>query len=277
MNSLREPVPDAGATAPDGVVTHRVLRHDPAATIAADDLLAVETPVALVFNGVSHAVMMATPADLDDFARGFALTEGIVDAPGDIYGIDVVGGAAGIEIQVEIASRNFVRLKERRRSMAGPTGCGLCGVDDLDALDLRPRRVDRPVWLGSFDESRIGAAMARLAQLQPLNALTGAIHAAGWADVEGKLLAVREDVGRHNALDKLLGWRAVEGSGSTHAGFVVMSSRASVELVRKCARLDVAMLATISAPTSLAVEVATDTGVRLYGFCRGDRWVRYVS
>ncbi|CAN5229481.1 formate dehydrogenase accessory sulfurtransferase FdhD [soil metagenome] len=262
-------------TDPEGVTHRAVLRLDRDARAEADDSLAIETPVALVFNGISHAVMMATPADLEDFARGFTLTEGLVDDVGDIYGIETVGGDRGIELQIEIASRMFVRLKERRRSMAGPTGCGLCGIDDLDALDLRPPRVVPPAWLADFDAAAIARAMRELAGRQPLNALTGGVHAAGWADPQGALIEVREDVGRHNALDKLLGALAVRKL-TPDDGFVVMSSRASVELVRKCARLGVPLLATISAATSLAVEVATDTGVRLHGFSRGDRSVQYT-
>ncbi|CAN5286828.1 formate dehydrogenase accessory sulfurtransferase FdhD [soil metagenome] len=263
-------------TFPDGVNQRAVIRFEHGEATAADDTLAIETPVALVFNGISHAVMMATPADLEDFARGFTLTEGLVDEPGDIYGIEVLGGERGIELQVEIASRMFVRLKERRRSMAGPSGCGLCGIDDLDALDLRPKQVTAPGWLAGFDETAIARAMRELGEQQPLNALTGGIHAAGFADPQGRVLAVREDVGRHNALDKLLGALAVLKLAPGN-GFVVMSSRASVELVRKCASQGVPLLATISAATSLAVEVAGDTGVRLHGFCRGDRSVRYAG
>ncbi len=260
----------------DATRTVDVLRCADGASAPQADRVAVETPVALVFNGISHAVMMATPRDLDDFALGFALTEGLVDAPSDVYGVDAIGDDRAIELKVEIAARMFVRLKARRRSMAGPTGCGLCGIDDLDALDLRPGRVARPGWIERFDTAALARATAGLAAQQPINATTGAVHAAGFARPDGSVVLAREDVGRHNALDKLLGALARAGIAADE-GFVVMSSRASVELVRKCARRGVPLLATISAPTSLAVDVARDSGIQLHGFCRGERSVRYAT
>jgi FdhD protein len=169
-----------------------------------------------------------------------------------------------------------MRLKERRRVLAGNTGCGLCGIDSLTQLDLQPRRRPRPPWVESLAPAVVLRAIAQLSAHQPLNAKTGAHHAAGWATPDGELVAAREDVGRHNALDKLLGWRIRERL-PLHEGFVVMSSRASYELVRKCARLGVPVLATISAPTTLAVDIAREAGLQLYGFSRGEHTVRYAD
>lgn len=259
---------------------------------ADDDQVANEVPVALVFNGISHAVMMCTPRDLEAFALGFALSEGILDTRAECFGIETrlaacapAGGEGGeggdpetpaVEVHLEIASRAFARLKERRRALVGRTGCGVCGIDSLAALDLVPEQVPRPGWLGALDARTVLAAFDGLSALQPLNAQVGSLHAAGWALPDGTLTDVLEDVGRHNALDKLLGRLAEEGRLGT-PGFVVMSSRASYELARKCARLGVPVLATISAPTALAIDIARQAGMQLWGLCRGPRAVRYAG
>lgn len=251
-----------------------VQRLSPRGVSADHDLIAAEVPVALVFNGISHAVMMATPADLEDFALGFALSEGLLTDRSECRGIEVVEVAEGIEVQLDVASAAAARLQEQRRSLAGRTGCGLCGVDSLARLDLSPEPVTPPAWAETLAPATLLRAFAQLPDRQPLNALTGAHHAAAWATPEGELTAVMEDVGRHNALDKLLGQRARQKLSNAD-GFVIMSSRASYELVRKCARLGVPVLATISAPTSLAVDIARQAGMQLYGFCRGTQVVRY--
>ncbi len=270
---------DAGIDAleelPDPTRAVTVQRIGVQATRGANDQVAVETPIALVFNGVSHAVMMATPADLEAFAMGFALSEGLLAAKGECRGIEVITGCDGLEVQLDVASAVDARLKERRRTLAGRTGCGLCGIDSLKQLDLQPEAVSLPAWLAGLQPSTVLQAFAQLPDRQPLNAVTGAHHAAAWVTPHGEVMQVMEDVGRHNALDKLLGWRALAGQRFDD-GFVVMSSRASYELVRKCARLGVPLLATISAPTSLAIDIARESGVHLYGFCRGDRAVRYA-
>jgi FdhD protein len=264
------------------------------------DSVAAEVPVALVFNGISQAVMMCTPQDLEDFALGFALSEGILDAAADCRDIAVrpvaPAGCAGpgappaawdeeapaVEVHLEISARSFARLKDRRRTLAGRTGCGVCGVDSLAALDLAPERIAEPDWLAALDLRAVRRAFADFRRLQPLNAQAGSLHAAGWALPDGRLAAVLEDVGRHNALDKLLGRLARDGrlgggAGAAVApGFVVMSSRASYELVRKCARMGIPALATISAPTGLAVRIAEQAGMRLWGLCRGDAAVLYA-
>ncbi|MDM0014608.1 formate dehydrogenase accessory sulfurtransferase FdhD [Variovorax sp. J22P168] len=256
----------------------------PAGTVRSDTL-AAEVPVALVFNGISHAVMMATPRDLEDFALGFALSEGILDRAEDCRGIEVEAidaraaglpeGMPGIEVRLEISTRSFERLKGRRRSMAGRTGCGICGVESFAALDLSAQPVAPRDWIARVDLPTVLRAFAALPAQQALNREAGSIHAAGWADLEGRLLAVLEDVGRHNALDKLLG-RLARADLLAAPGFVLMSSRGSHELVRKCARLGIAAMATISAPTAMGVRVALLDGVRLWGLCRAPRGVLYA-
>lgn len=239
----------------------------------ADDLVAEEAAVALVYNGISHAVMMASPRDLEEFALGFSLSEGIIASPSQCYGIEVEQGERGISVELEIATESFMALKDRRRSLAGRTGCGLCGVDSLAALDLQPDPLPAtpPVPVAAVLQ-----AMAQLADHQPVNRATGGCHAAGWATPDGTLQFAMEDVGRHNALDKLVGRLAQRKLLGT-PGFVVMSSRASYELVRKCARMGIGTLATVSAPSTLAVAIAQQAGLVLYGFSRGQQAVRYAG
>ncbi|MCW7539942.1 formate dehydrogenase accessory sulfurtransferase FdhD [Aquabacterium sp. A7-Y] len=240
----------------------------------ATDQLASEVPVALSFNGVSHAVMMATPADLEDFALGFALSEGLIASPAQCYGMELASGPLGCELRLEIASRAFDALKRRRRSLEGRTGCGLCGIESLAALDLQPEPLPAERALPGLGVTDVLQAFEQLSARQPLSALTGACHAAGWALPDGRLLEVAEDVGRHNALDKLIGRLARQGL-LDQPGFVIVSSRASYELVRKCARLSLPALAAISAPTTLAVDIARQAGLRLFGFCRENGAVEY--
>ena len=250
------------------------------------DTLAAEVPVALVFNGISHAVMMATPQALEEFALGFALSEGILDHIDDCRGIDIVSvdaqqaglpaGLPAVELRLEVSARSFERLKQRRRSLAGRTGCGVCGVDSFAALDLAPQCVPARDWITQVDLPTVLRAFAALPSQQALNAAAGALHAAAWATLDGQLQEVLEDVGRHNALDKLIGRLARAGQLQA-PGFVVLSSRGSHELVRKCARVGLAALATISAPTALGVQMAQASGQRLWGLCRAPRGVLYTE
>lgn len=249
------------------------------------DTLAAEIPVALVFNGVSHAVMMATPENLKDFALGFALSEGILDRIQDCRGVSLrladagaaqlPSGVPGVEVHLEISARSFERLKDRRRSMAGRTGCGVCGVESFSALDLSPERLPAHDWITRVDLPTVLSAFASLQARQHHNARSGSLHAAGWAQLDGQLAHVYEDVGRHNALDKLIGCLARSGQ-LAEPGFVVLSSRGSHELVRKCARVGLAAMATISAPTATGVQVAELAGLRLWGLCRAPRAVLYA-
>ncbi len=257
----------------------------PSEGVERDDILATEIPVALVFNGISHAVMMATPEALDDFALGFALSEGILDRADDCRGISVHAadgsvaqlppGVPGVEVHLEISTRCFERLRHRRRSMAGRTGCGVCGVESFAALDLAPERLPARDWIERVDLALVLQAFSQLGARQVHNARAGALHAAAWSGLDGQLAAVCEDVGRHNALDKLIGHLARAGRLG-EPGFVLMSSRGSHELVRKCARVGWSALATISAPTATGVQVAELAGLRLWGLCRAPRGVLYV-
>ena len=243
-----------------------------------DEIVAEEVAVALVYNGISHAVMMATPCDLEDFARGFSLTERIVEKASEIYDIEVedieVGsGGRGIEVRLKIASQRMAGLQERRRSLAGRTGCGLCGVDSLDAA-LRPVPVSQAG--GTVSRAAIERAMASLPGLQRINRMNGATHAAGWAAADGTLALVREDVGRHNALDKLGGALAKSGAAGA-GGFVVVTSRCSYEMVQKAAALGAVAIAAVSAPTSLAIETAEQAGIALVAFVREGRLTVYAN
>jgi FdhD protein len=256
----------------DGSVHRAARRLTASGDEALDEIVAEEVAVALVYNGISHAVMMATPCDLEDFARGFSLTERIVDKPSEIYDIEVEPVERGIEVRLDIAAQRMARLQERRRSLAGRTGCGLCGVDSIDAA-MRPVTVvgaAPPMSRGAIER-----AMAALPLEQRINRVNGATHAAGWARPDGALVAVREDVGRHNALDKLGG--ALAKAGAPQPGFVVVTSRCSYEMVHKAAALGAALIAAVSAPTSLAIETAEQAGIALAAFVRDGRLTVYAN
>lgn len=225
-----------------------------------------EVPVALVYNGTTQAVMMATPADIADFALGFSLTEGIVDRPGEIDSLDVLAHDTGAEARMWLAGDRARALAARRRSMAGPVGCGLCGIDSLDQA-LRPIP---PVPPGGprMTAAQVAEAVATLAGHQPLHDRTRAVHAAGfWRPGQG-MVAVREDVGRHNALDKLAGALAREGVDGA-AGAVLLTSRVSVEMVQKTAAIGARVLIAVSAPTAHAVRLADGAGLTLVAHARG--------
>jgi len=256
----------------EGSVRRLALRLTTGGRETLEETVAEEVAVALVYNGISHAVMMATPCDLEDFARGFSLTERIVERPSEIYDIEVEPVGRGIEVRLEIAAQRMAALQERRRSLAGRTGCGLCGVDSLDAA-LRPvPAVSGPQPVA---RSSIERAMAGLPEHQKISRTNGATHAAGWASADGALVAVREDVGRHNALDKLAGALADSG-GAGPGGFVVVTSRCSFEMVQKAAAIGASAIAAVSAPTSLAIETAERAGIALAAFVRDQRLTVYA-
>ena len=230
------------------------------------DVLAEETPVALVYNGISHAVMMASPADLEDFALGFSVSEGIADSKDDIGLIEPVAVTDGIEVRIELSSRAFWRLKERRRTLAGRTGCGLCGVDSLEQTvrAMVPVKSDLKVSLDA-----IHRALDNLPEAQTNNRATRSMHAAAFASPQGELKLVREDVGRHNALDKLIG--AMLRAGLDPAtGVCLITSRCSYEMVQKAVVVGFPILAAVSAPTLMARRLADQHNLTLIALARHD-------
>lgn len=237
-----------------------------------EEELVEEVPVALVYNGISHAVMLATPNDIADFALGFSLTEGILQSPAELYDVDVVELSNGIEARLDIATERFVTLKDRRRNLTGRTGCGLCGVESLDAAVRNPAPVDDGLRVAP---EAIHKALDNLSELQVIHKKTGAAHAAAFALPDGTVLYAREDVGRHNALDKLLGALA-KSKIDPKSGFVVVTSRASYEMVQKTASQGIALLAAVSAPTAYARRLAEESNVTLIGMTRGNRMTVYA-
>ena len=236
------------------------------------DRVIEETPVALVYNGVPFTVMMATPCDLEDFALGFALAEGIVEDPSEFEWVDVLRSDRGVTLQGLIPAARFEALQARRRSLAGRSGCGLCGVEALEDA-MRPL----PHVQSAMNISRdaIASGMRALARGQSLNAMTGGAHAAGFIAPDQPPI-VREDVGRHNALDKVIGALASTRPSRdtlfahTATGFAAITSRASWEMLHKAAHAGIAMVAAISAPTSLAIEAADAAGITLVAFARDE-------
>ncbi len=225
-----------------------------------------ETAIAFTFNTASYAVMMASPQDLEDFAVGFALTEGVVSSLDAIDTIEVVEEDIGIELRVWLKAKDAAEFLGRRRKMAGPTGCGLCGVESLiEAMRPPPQVGDGQV----LTPSQIMTAVNSLFPQQELNRETRAVHAAGFWDPARDLVAVREDVGRHNALDKLAGALARDGS-TAEQGLVVLTSRVSVEMVQKSAAIGAPIIAAVSAPTALAVRMADACGMTLVAIARKD-------
>ncbi len=234
--------------------------------------LAREVPVALVFNGISHVVLMASPAQLSELALGFALSEGVIDTAQDWRSATVTERALphglAFEVQAEISPRCMARLAEQRRSMAGPTGCGLCGLESLEALASFPTpQVSQALEPAQVSQAALQAAID-LPSWQLANQQCGSLHAAAWVGLNGQIAAACEDAGRHNALDKLLGTLALQEALEPSKGFPLMTSRASSELVRKCARLGLAALVTVSGPTTLAAAQAKASGLQLWAWCR---------
>ena len=225
-----------------------------------------ETALALTYNGGTYAVMMGTPQNLEDFAIGFSLSEGVVQSPEEISSIEIVDLDDGIELRMWLAEDKAGRLSERRRHIAGPTGCGLCGIDSI-AEAVRPAAI---VARGrSFDPRELMTAMAAMPPLQPINVETRAVHAAAfWTPADG-IVALREDVGRHNALDKLAGALAQARTPASE-GIVLLTSRVSVEMVQKTVAIGAGVMVAVSAPTALAVKMAEAAGITLVAVARAD-------
>jgi len=232
---------------------------------ASQRLLPAEVAVAIVHDATTTAVMMATPCDLEDFGLGFSLTEGVITRPEDIRDTEIVETELGYEVRMWLTASVGAALQARRRRIAGPTGCGLCGIDSLTEAMRPPTTVTRDLRMAPAD---IQAALAGLRDRQAVNAATRAVHAAGfWTPAEG-LTAAREDVGRHNALDKLAG--AIARGGPSPAGAVILTSRVSVEMVQKSAAIGAPVIVAVSAPTALAVRTAETAGITLVAIARDD-------
>jgi FdhD protein len=243
------------------------LAHRASGTTSANRMVPEETPVAFSFAGTTHAVMMASPADFEDFALGFSLTEGIIADPQEIEAIEVEDHGAGIDIQIRLKDQANTRFEVRRRRLAGPVGCGLCGIESIEEA---MRSVDK---VGAskltLEAEDIVRSVRLLSKVQPLHSETGAVHAAGFY-VPGKgIVMAREDVGRHNALDKLAGALAKAGINGA-SGAVVVTSRVSVEMVQKTAAIGSAFIMAVSAPTALAIRTAEEAGMTLVALVRGD-------
>ena len=249
-----------------GYVIRRVTRWRDGVADDVEDAIADEVPVAMVYNGVNFAVMMTTPHDLEDFALGFSLSEKLIDSPAALEDIDIHRLLEGIELSLRVSADSAgARIQaERQRVLPGRSGCGICGTRELEqAVRQHP-----PVGHGiTVSRPAVERAFAQLQRSQPINAATGAVHAAAWADAQGQLHAVREDVGRHNALDKLIG--ALHRAGiDPSQGMVLVTSRASYEMATKAISAGVTLLAAISAPTALAIELARSAGLTMLGFTR---------
>ena len=225
-----------------------------------------EVPVALEFNGLSYAVMMATPADLEDFARGFALTEGLAKTPADVSEIAVAETDLGWIVRASLAGLGIDKLTERVRARVAESSCGLCGIENLEAV---ARPLPKVPAHAALDEAAIFAALGKLREHQPLTKATGAAHAAAFCDEAGAIRTVREDVGRHNAMDKLIGALAAAGQDPA-AGFILSTARCSYEIVEKAVRAGATRLVTVSLPTGMAVERAGAAGLSLWCLARDD-------
>ncbi|MGH8132339.1 MAG: formate dehydrogenase accessory sulfurtransferase FdhD [Steroidobacteraceae bacterium] len=250
----------------------RVERWSNGASARTTDLVAEELPVALVYHDVPHVVMLATPADLEDYAVGFTLSEALVARADEIRGVEVTYGPASADVHITVAWERFTQLLQRRRNLTGRTGCGLCGAetaaDAIRECSVAPAGIE-------VTSADLHAAIEQLPGLQPINTRTGSVHAAAWVVPGQGVRVVREDVGRHNALDKTIG-ALVRSGADLAAGYMLITSRASYEMVQKCATVGIAFLAAFSAPTAFAVRLAQRSGLTLVAFARRDRHVVYA-
>lgn len=237
-----------------------------------EDLVAEEVPVVLVYNTHPHVVMLTTPLNLEDFALGFSLTEGIIQHPHQLQSVRVVQRSKGVEVRMTVPEQCSTAMHGKGRNMTGRTGCGLCGASTLEQAIRKPK----PVGCGlTLDATKLCDAMQTMPEKQTLNQKTGAVHAAAWLDPDDGLVVVREDVGRHNALDKLIGALA-KTDKDFDKGWLLVTSRASYEMVQKAASVGITLLAAISAPTGLAIQLAEECGLTLIGFARNDNHVIYT-
>jgi len=242
------------------------------ATTHTTDQVAEEVPVALIYHNVPHVVMLATPANLEDYAVGFTLSEALVAHPDEIREVNVTLGADAVDVRITVAWERFTELLQRRRHLTGRTGCGLCGAETAEEAIREVGQVGPGV---TVTIPELHAAIEQLGALQPINARTGSVHAAAWVVPGQGIQLVREDVGRHNALDKAIG-ALVRGKADFASGFMLITSRASYEMVQKCATVGISFLAALSAPTAFAVRLAQKAGLTLVAFARRDRHVVYA-
>ncbi|HEV7490518.1 MAG TPA: formate dehydrogenase accessory sulfurtransferase FdhD [Rhodanobacteraceae bacterium] len=268
-----DPTASAGGETHAGFVRRPVRRFRAGKIAQLTDAIAEEVPIALVYNDRPHVVMMATPRDLDDFALGFSLTEAVIGAADELTSIETKTLLEGIEIRLRIPEARAQALESRHRNLTGRTSCGLCGAQALEDAVRQPPAVGAGPEISAETLHR---TLAQLHDLQPLNVATGATHAAAWARLDGNVALLREDVGRHNALDKLIGAMSKAGE-RVDEGFLVVTSRASYEMVQKSATVGIALLAAISAPTALAIHLAEETGMTLIGFARPEGHVVYAN
>lgn len=249
-----------------------VKRYGGAGYVAAPDEVAEEVPVGLEYNGVPHVVMLATPDNLEDFGHGFSLTEGVIKRAEEISSVAVESYSDGIRVMMTLPDAAFSKLERRRQNLAGRTGCGLCGTEQL-AQVFRPMQPVTSVF--SLGVDALPVALEQLPAHQPLQQVTGATHGAFWLDAQGNIVLGREDVGRHNALDKLVGALAA-GGHSFAQGALLITSRASYEMVQKSIQMNIGLIIALSAPTALAIRMAHDFGVTLVGFARPGGHVVYT-
>ncbi|HTJ15554.1 MAG TPA: formate dehydrogenase accessory sulfurtransferase FdhD [Steroidobacteraceae bacterium] len=249
-----------------------VQREQVGAIETVTDYVAEERPVALHYYRLPYVVMLASPADLEDLGVGFTLSEGIVDAADEIRGVELVRDGEDLAVHLNITGERLSRILQRQRNLTGRTGCGLCGVESVEEAIRHPAPVREGVHVTSAE---IHAALARLHSQQPLNLKTGSVHAAAWALPGKGIQLVREDVGRHNALDKVIGALTRAGTDLS-TGYLIITSRASYEMVQKAATVGVSLIVAVSAPTALAIDLAVKANVTLVGFARADRHVVYA-
>ncbi|MDT3487224.1 formate dehydrogenase accessory sulfurtransferase FdhD [Stenotrophomonas maltophilia] len=252
----------------DGIARRRTIQWRGDVRRSIMDSVAEEVPVAMLYNDVAFSVMMSSPANLEDFALGFSLTEGLIADPAQLLSVEVRPRLEGMELAMTVTSDAPVlaTTTNRGRNLPGRSGCGICGASQLEEVLRTPTPLDHSATCSA---ASVRLALASLKQGQPMNAAAGSTHAAAWADPDGRILQVREDVGRHNALDKLIGSLA-RRSISTRAGILVLSSRASYEMVSKAASAGMAIVAAVSAPTALAIDLAKAAGICLVGFARSE-------
>jgi FdhD protein len=236
------------------------------------DQVAEEQPVALSYHGIPHVVMLATPADLEDLAMGFTLSEALVDQPSEIRSVELFTEQGALQVHIGIEPERFAALLHRQRNLTGRTGCGLCGAETIEQAIRHPAAVEHGV---SITPQELHAALADLHTRQPLNAKTGSVHAAAWALPGKGIQLVREDVGRHNALDKVIG-ALVRANVDCRTGYLIITSRASYEMVQKAATVGITLLAAVSAPTALAIKLAEQANLTLIGFARQRQYVVYA-